>query len=71
MLKPEGEIMSSLHTDALKIANTLEGDEISCRFCGKTLSLRINRKDQLISFKNHLKQKHKISILDYFQLESD
>lgn len=53
-----------------EIVQHLNEDSIICKFCSKEISLLINRKDQTISFKNHLKQKHGISIKDYFQIET-
>ena len=54
-----------------EIKMILSGDSIQCNICNVSFSLLINRKDLLIGFKSHLKQKHGITIVDYFNISTD
>jgi len=53
-----------------KTINELKKDFIVCKFCNKKISLKNKRKDMLIGFKSHLRQKHKISLNEYYNLKS-
>lgn len=53
-----------------EIKTILSENNIECKICNKEISLVIDRKDQSISFKSHLKQTHNISINEYFDLHS-
>lgn len=55
----------------MSIIEELEKSEICCKICNKIISLDINRKDKLISFKNHLTQGHKIGLNDYYSLKNE